>query len=111
MSQFEPGSANPRWRGGERMVSDHGYVKVRVGVDHPLADPHGYTYEHLLVWIAAGNPPPKGDETLHHASGDKTDNRIENLRLLLVSEHSRMHAATQPRLRGRFARVEVGATP
>ena len=51
------GCRHGRWS-REKMLSSHGYVKVRVGKDHPLADPNGYAYEHLLVWVAAGNPRP-----------------------------------------------------
>lgn len=107
MSQFRTGSGNPRWRGGDRMISDHGYVKVRVGVGHPLADPYGYTYEHILVWCAAGRAVPTKEQHLHHKNGDKTDNRLGNLLLVERAEHSRQHAAVQPRVRGRFVRVEM----
>lgn len=107
MSRFGPGAANPRWRGADRMLSEHGYVKIRVGEGHPLADPYGFAYEHHLVWIAAGNPPLRDDQTLHHHSGDKTDNRIENLCIMTSSDHARLHAATMPRVNGRFVRREA----
>lgn len=41
------GPANPNWRGG-RIVDPRGYVLIRVGTDHPLADVRGYAYEHRL---------------------------------------------------------------
>lgn len=34
-------SSNGRWNEG-RIMNEDGYVKVRVGRDHPLADPNGY---------------------------------------------------------------------
>jgi len=90
------GADHPRWS-GKRLRSSHGYVKVRVGKLHPLADPNGYAYEHTLVWIAAGKFLGS-DEVLHHRNGDKADNRLENLeacnRGTHVMEH---HSCRDPR--------------
>lgn len=84
------GSAHPRWHSGTTL-SDDGYVKVQVGRSHPLADPNGYAYLHLLVWVAAGNPRPSESETLHHIDEDKQVNRIDNLELLTRSDHAKRH--------------------
>lgn len=90
------GSEHHRWNDG-RQISSHGYVKIRVGVDHPLADPNGYAYEHLLVWVSAGRErPPKG-WLLHHKNDDKTDNRLSNLELLRRGVHNALHLAEHPR--------------
>lgn len=83
------GSAHHRWSG--RIESSHGYAKVRVGTGHPLADPNGYAYEHLVVWVSAGRPTPSADEVLHHKNEDRLDNRIENLELVTRSEHNKHH--------------------
>jgi hypothetical protein len=72
-------------------------VKVRVGKGHPLADPNGYAYEHLVVWCAAGRPRPGDGETLHHRNEAKTDNRIGNLELLTRSAHNAHHNAERGR--------------
>lgn len=90
------GPAHGRWN-DERMLSDHGYVKVRVGKEHPLADPNGYAYEHLLVWVAAGNPRPPRGFTLHHKDEVKANNRISNLELKKRADHSRDHVAERIR--------------
>ena len=46
------------------------------------------------------------NECVHHINHDKTDNRIENLALMTVSEHSRLHAKINHKSRdkknGRF---------
>lgn len=42
------GERHYRWNRG-KMVDDQGYVKMRVGLDHPLADPNGYAFEHAFV--------------------------------------------------------------
>lgn len=102
------GSAHPKWNEG-RIISSHGYVKVRVGAGHPLADPNGYAYEHILVvltsntpgaWLLSQNP---GDWVVHHKNGDKTDNQIDNLQVLSRADHNALHNAERERdARGRF---------
>jgi len=84
------GPAHPRWS-EEKMVANNGYVKLRVGDDHPLADPNGYAYEHLVIWAAAGRPLPSQDELIHHKNENKTDNRLSNLELKKRIAHSVEH--------------------
>ena len=102
------GSSHPRWKGG-RALSSHGYVKVQVGVAHPLADPNGYAYEHHVVLADAGMALATGDVT-HHLNGDKTDNRIENLQVTSRSAHNTHHNKHRPRDRyGRLTTRELVA--
>lgn len=84
------GADHTRWN-SERIVSSHGYTKIRVGTEHPLADPNGYAYEHLVVWVSAGFAPPGPNEILHHRNEDKSDNRINNLELLTRTQHAAEH--------------------
>lgn len=90
------GASHHRWNDG-RMLSSQGYVKVRVGRGHPLADANGYAYEHLLVWVSAGNPKPPPGWLLHHENENKTDNRLDNLALITKGEHNRLHMAERQR--------------
>jgi len=97
------GSKHPRWN--NRIIGTEGYMMVRVGVYHPCADRKGYAYEHVLVWDSAGRERTIGT-TLHHLNGNKLDNRLDNLTLISINEHRRIHAAQQRRVKGRFARKE-----
>lgn len=72
---------NNNWRGG-RLIASNGYVIVRVGVGHHLADVRGYAYEHRVVAEKSiGRRLEKG-EMVHHINGVKTDNRPENLQVV-----------------------------
>lgn len=75
----------------QKMFSSQGYVRIRVGCHHPLADPNGYAYEHLLVWVSAGLGRPQKGWVLHHINEDKTDNRLENIELCSRSKHNKYH--------------------
>jgi HNH endonuclease len=90
------GEYHYRWN-SEKMISDHGYVKIRVGLSHPFSDGNGYAYEHLMVWALAGNPIPAPNEVIHHKNETKTDNRIENLEIKTRSEHGELHIAERER--------------
>jgi len=91
-------SEHPRWN-NNRMYDARGYVRIRVGISHPLADERGFAYEHWVVWIPAGNPKPPGflnpgkhlGVHIHHRNGNITDNRIENLEILTPREHALRH--------------------
>ena len=90
------GKGNGRWNAG-RIISSHGYVKIRVGREHPLADPNGYAYEHLLVWVSAGFQPPAESELLHHKDEDRQNNRIGNLEKISRSGHGELHITQRAR--------------
>lgn len=95
------GADHYRWNAG-RIISSHGYVRVRVDKAHPLSDPNGYAYEHDLVLFDAGIRLAPG-ELAHHRNEDKLDNRIENLEVKTRAEHNREHNARRGRdSRGRF---------
>lgn len=91
------GPESPRWNRDKKIISNHGYVRIRVGRAHPLADPNGYAYEHLVVWASSGITPPRNGEVIHHRNEDPTDNRIENLEIMARAQHNTHHAEDMTR--------------
>lgn len=90
-------------RSRNRIVSSHGYVKIRVGIGHPLADSRGFAYEHDVIWRSAWRLK-RAAEHLHHVNGDRQDNRIGNLKLMHSGDHKAHHAKGQRRDKyGKFA--------
>src|SRR5882672_6983709 len=92
------GPDNPNWKGG-RVVDPRGYVLIRVGVDHPLADVRGYAYEHRLIAYNEGRLKPGDKLQVHHADEKKGNNSSSNLELLTVREHRVKHRCSGRALR------------
>lgn len=87
---------NPNWKGG-RSITSHGYVLIRVGVEHPLADVRGYAYEHRLkAWEAGQDVDGK---QVHHEDENTQHNSIENLEPLTIAEHRARHRKSDSNLR------------
>lgn len=82
------GDRNPNFKGG-RYVDDKGYIRV-LRPEHPYSN-RGYVYEHRLVIEEALGRYLETWETVHHVNEVKLDNRVENLYLTTVPEHSSIH--------------------
>ena len=87
------GRKNHNWKGG-RVVASNGYVLIKVGKGHHLADVRGYAYEHRVVAEQKVGRRLKKGEQVHHVNGDKTDNRPENLEVTATIRHHRAHHRT-----------------
>ncbi len=77
------------WKGGTHLTSE-GYRMV-VCKGYPNANKQGYILEHRLVMERHLNRFLVTGEVVHHINGDIVNNRIENLELMTISEHSRHH--------------------
>lgn len=71
-----------------------GYKRLSIGKDvngkRIFIDEHRYVMENFLGRKLQSN------EIVHHINGNKRDNRIENLQIMTLSEHSKMHQKTRP---------------
>lgn len=68
LNQF--GATNSQWKGG-RVIASNGYVLIRVGTDHHLADVRGYAYEHRLVAEKKMGRRLRKGEQVHHLDENK----------------------------------------
>lgn len=89
-------SANGQWKGG-RSVASNGYVLIKVGFDHHLADVRGYAYEHRIVAEQKLGRRLLAGEQVHHVNGNKQDNRPENIEVVPSLAHHRVHHRTLAR--------------
>jgi hypothetical protein len=82
------GENNPNYGGG-KYIDDKGYVRI-LNPDHRY-NIKGYVYEHRLVFESYLDRHLEPWETVHHINEIKTDNRVDNLFLCTVPEHSAIH--------------------
>lgn len=81
---------NPNWRGG-RSIASNGYVLLRVGVGHHLADVRGYAYEHRVVAESKIGRRLMPGELVHHIDGNKQNNAPENLEVCTGNAEHFLH--------------------
>ena len=106
MAKWNIGEKNGMWRGG-RTVASNGYVLLRVGREHHLADVRGYAYEHRMVAEAMLGRKLLPGEQVHHRNRDRLDNRPENLEV----HSSCAHHAVKHRTTGVDNRLPGEANP
>lgn len=94
------GSKNGNWKGGIHYRKD-GYVLVRIGVIPQNYKGKRYELLHRMVMETHLGRKLLKSEIVHHKNGDKTDNRIENLEIMVQSEHAQSHYKADKKT-GRF---------
>lgn len=91
---MKKGAANNNWRGG-RSLASNGYMLVRVGRGHRLADVRGYAYEHRLVAEKKLGRKLRRGEIVHHVDENPLNNVPSNLEVMTRAEHRLEHRIRQ----------------
>lgn len=75
-----------------RSIASNGYVLIRVGKHHHLADVRGYAYEHRLIAERKYGRRLVDGELVHHKNENKQDNHPDNLEIVNGNaEHFALH--------------------
>lgn len=91
------------WPSGERARAYKGGRRVRVDGYVDVLTPGGYKLEHRVVMSEAIGREVLRDEAVHHLNGVRSDNRIENLKIMSLAEHAALHSLKRSRdAGGRF---------
>lgn len=77
------------WKGGVKK-GGKGYRLV-LCPEHYRADKNGYVLEHILEFEKATGVVVPKECCIHHLNGNKEDNRLENLCMMLTSAHTTYH--------------------
>lgn len=94
---YNIGPKHNRWKGG-RSIASNGYVLIRVGIGHPLADVRGYAYEHRIVAEKKLGRPLIIGELIHHIDRNKQNNSPDNLEIMpSIKHHNYEHSSKRTR--------------
>lgn len=98
------GKSNASWKSDEK-ISVYGYRLIRM-LEHPFKNCDGFVFEHRLMAekyllteensiVIDHKRYLKQDYCVHHNDYNRLNNDIDNLVVMLRSDHTRMHQATE----------------
>lgn len=70
-----------------------------------------WRYEHVVIMEEYIGRRINKNEVVHHINGDKLDNRLENLQLMTISEHMKLHYHDRVKINGTFAPDNLTLVP
>lgn len=85
-------------RPGHTKKRDDGYITVYYP-DHPDATSDGYVMQHRLLMEQHIGRRLGKDEVVHHVNKDRSDNRLENLRLMTARDHMSLHMTERHKIK------------
>ena len=83
------GEKNPMFIGDR--LNKFGY-KILYKPTHPNSDGYGYVLEHRYVMAEHLGRPLTKEEVVHHIDENRINNSIENLQVMSVGEHTKIHS-------------------
>lgn len=94
------GEKNSSWKSNKK-INSYGYIKIRC-LEHPFKDCDGFVFEHRLIAEKYllnkensieinGKLYLKSEYVVHHIDENKQNNKVENLKVMLLSEHTKFH--------------------
>jgi len=88
------GEKSNGWKGGKYKTKE-GYVFILLQPEdffYSMANQDGYVFEHRLTMAKHLKRCLQREEIIHHKNGIKGDNRLENLELTTLGQHSVDHS-------------------
>lgn len=112
------GELNSSFKSNEK-ITHYGYRKIRV-LDHPFRDCDDFVFEHRLVaeqYLLTdensieidGKKYLKKEYIVHHKDGNKLNNDVENLEVMLLSEHTKLHRKKEKPPKPQKSKILKGA--
>ena len=93
------GKDHPSWKGGFQ-IDRKGYVRL-----YAPERKNRYVLEHISIMETHIGRKLLRSECVHHRNHNPTDNRLENLELMSLSQHSRLHVTAQTHKRDAHGRL------